>query len=201
MVNSNARYDNVDNVSDTLSSLSEISEDEIDLSSCEGYCEEIGGWGKCAPEGITFKIYSQLLAAYLIQFDLANAKFLWKRIPLAIKKAHPELEKIWNIGKKIYLREFPEIYKLLNSFDPSSEELKLMISSLKEVIRKRAVNLLAVAYSSVSLSDFSAAQLNWTFDSINKMVYPVKPERCKVVVTANDEQLAKLTDFVAFLEN
>ncbi|KAG1709802.1 hypothetical protein GQR58_002772 [Nymphon striatum] len=25
----------------------EISEDEIDLSSCEDYCEEIGGWGKC----------------------------------------------------------------------------------------------------------------------------------------------------------
>ncbi|KAG1670221.1 hypothetical protein GQR58_017098 [Nymphon striatum] len=47
MVSSNARYDNVDNVSDTLSSSSEISEDEIDLSSCEDYCEEIGGWGKC----------------------------------------------------------------------------------------------------------------------------------------------------------
>ncbi|KAG1669849.1 DNA polymerase zeta catalytic subunit [Nymphon striatum] len=42
MVSSNARYDNVDNVSDTLSSSSEISEDEIDLSSCEDYCEEIG---------------------------------------------------------------------------------------------------------------------------------------------------------------
>ncbi|KAG1710441.1 hypothetical protein GQR58_002715 [Nymphon striatum] len=48
MASSNARYDNVDNVdnvSDTLSSSSEISEDEIDLSSCEDYCEEIGGWG------------------------------------------------------------------------------------------------------------------------------------------------------------
>ncbi|KAG1690272.1 Cyclic AMP receptor-like protein A [Nymphon striatum] len=46
MASSNARYDNVDNVdnvSDTLSSSSEISEDEIDLSSCEDYCEEIGG--------------------------------------------------------------------------------------------------------------------------------------------------------------
>ncbi|KAG1697214.1 Ribonuclease P protein subunit p29 [Nymphon striatum] len=43
MASSNARYDNV---SDTLSSSSEISEDEIDLSSCEDYCEEIGGWGK-----------------------------------------------------------------------------------------------------------------------------------------------------------
>ncbi|KAG1714127.1 Midasin [Nymphon striatum] len=45
MASSNARYDNVDNVdnvSDTLSSSSEISEDEIDLSSCEDYCEEIG---------------------------------------------------------------------------------------------------------------------------------------------------------------
>ncbi|KAG1676493.1 hypothetical protein GQR58_014289 [Nymphon striatum] len=47
MTSSNARYDNVDNVSDTLSSSSEISEDEIDLSSCEDNCEEIGGWGKC----------------------------------------------------------------------------------------------------------------------------------------------------------
>ncbi|KAG1675364.1 Bromodomain adjacent to zinc finger domain protein 2B [Nymphon striatum] len=44
MASSNARYDNV---SDTLSSSSEISEDEIDLSSCEDYCEEIGGSGKC----------------------------------------------------------------------------------------------------------------------------------------------------------
>ncbi|KAG1693506.1 Protein kinase C iota type [Nymphon striatum] len=46
MASSNARYDNVDNVSDTLSLSSEISEDEIDLSLCEDYCEEIGGWGK-----------------------------------------------------------------------------------------------------------------------------------------------------------
>uniref|UniRef100_A0A0K8UY91 COP9 signalosome complex subunit 8 n=1 Tax=Bactrocera latifrons TaxID=174628 RepID=A0A0K8UY91_BACLA len=38
--------------------------------------------------------YIQLLAIYLYQDKIADAKFLWKRIPQAVKKENNELERL-----------------------------------------------------------------------------------------------------------
>ncbi|KAI4805759.1 hypothetical protein KUCAC02_010356 [Chaenocephalus aceratus] len=45
-----------------------------------------------APGGIaTPQVYAQLLSLYLLNNDMNNGRYLWKRIPQAIKSANPEL--------------------------------------------------------------------------------------------------------------
>ena len=44
-------------------------------------------------------VYLQLLTVYLVQGDLMNAKFLWKRIPELTKAEAPELLKVWLIDQ------------------------------------------------------------------------------------------------------
>ncbi|XP_006812830.1 COP9 signalosome complex subunit 8-like, partial [Saccoglossus kowalevskii] len=68
-----------------------------------------------SPGGVaTPAVYSKLLALYLLKNDMTNAKFLWKRIPQPIKVGTPELNDIWRIGQKMWLREFPSVYQLLS---------------------------------------------------------------------------------------
>ena len=59
-----------------------------------------------------------------------HAKLLWKRIPPALKLAHSELGRLWEIGKKLWRREFEAVYGLVG--EPSSwpEYLSPMVTSL-----------------------------------------------------------------------
>lgn len=61
------------------------------------------------------QVYEQLLAVYLYQNDLCNAKYLWKRIPANVKSSTPELANIWAVGQHMWKRDFPSVYKALNS--------------------------------------------------------------------------------------
>ncbi|PSN29508.1 COP9 signalosome complex subunit 8 [Blattella germanica] len=68
-----------------------------------------------APGGIpSSQVYAQLLAIYLYQNDLCNAKYLWKRIPQNVKNSHAELVNIWKVGQKMWQRDFPGVYAALN---------------------------------------------------------------------------------------
>lgn len=60
------------------------------------------------------QLYTQLLAIYLLQNDLCNAKYLWKRIPQTVKSTHPEIHNVWKVGQKMWQRDFPGIYEALN---------------------------------------------------------------------------------------
>ncbi len=44
-----------------------------------------------------------------------NAKYLWKRIPQNVKSSHSELNSIWKVGQKMWLRDFPGVYAALNT--------------------------------------------------------------------------------------
>ncbi|KAF7709799.1 hypothetical protein HF521_016649 [Silurus meridionalis] len=67
-----------------------------------------------APGGIaTPQVYCQLLSLYLLHNDMNNARYLWKRIPQAIKTATPELAAIWTVGQCIWQRDFPGIYSAI----------------------------------------------------------------------------------------
>lgn len=165
-----------------------------------------------SPGGIaTPQVYGQLLAIYLLQNDLPNAKFLWKRIPAPIKEANPELGKIWQVGQKLWLCEYG-VYKALNEEWP--EHVNPILTAIRDITRNRAIRLVAKAYSSISVENVSVflglstedsleavSSLGWEVDAACKIV---KPKRCEDQTednTPSEEQLAKLTDFVAFLEN
>ncbi|KAH7964426.1 hypothetical protein HPB51_027337 [Rhipicephalus microplus] len=86
--------------------------------------------------------------------------------------------------------------------------------SREERTRRRALILVAKAYSSISLDDASrflgipkleladvVSSLGWSIDATNGMVLPTYTAVRHEDSMPSEEQLAKLTDFVAFLEN
>ncbi|RXN29076.1 COP9 signalosome complex subunit 8 [Labeo rohita] len=80
-----------------------------------------------APGGIaTPQVYSQLLVLYLLHNDMNNARYLWKRIPQAIKAANPELAAIWAVGQRIWQRDFPGIYTAIAAYQWSENILPVM---------------------------------------------------------------------------
>ncbi|CAH1115732.1 unnamed protein product [Psylliodes chrysocephalus] len=167
-----------------------------------------------APNGVPSpQVYQQLLAIYLYQNDLCNAKYLWKRIPPTVKASTPELVNIWAVGQSMWTRDFPAIYKALNAVTWSDTVAEIM-KQVQEVVRARAVDLISQAYSSISLEAVSAmtglspevcipacAERGWNFDADTKMIRPIRQVIEHLGQTSSEDQLSKLTDFVSFLEN
>uniref|UniRef100_F7B7G7 COP9 signalosome complex subunit 8 n=1 Tax=Equus caballus TaxID=9796 RepID=F7B7G7_HORSE len=167
-----------------------------------------------APGGIaTPPVYGQLLALYLLHNDMNNARYLWKRIPPAIKSANSELGGIWSVGQRIWQRDFPGIYTTINAHQ-WSETVQPIMEALRDATRRRAFTLVSQAYTSIIADDFAAfvglpveeavkgiLEQGWQADSTTRMVMPKKPEPAPVPPIPNEQQLARLTDYVAFLEN
>ncbi|XP_005997464.1 COP9 signalosome complex subunit 8 isoform X2 [Latimeria chalumnae] len=167
-----------------------------------------------APGGVaTPQVYGQLLALYLLNNDTNNARYLWKRIPTAIKSANPELGGIWTVGQRIWQRDFPGIYTSIGALQ-WSEAIQPIMEALKDATRRRAFGLVAQAYTSISADDFAAfvglpveeavkgvLEQGWQADPATRMVIPKKPDPLPVALIPNEQQLARLTDYVAFLEN
>ncbi|XP_056289702.1 COP9 signalosome complex subunit 8 [Pseudoliparis swirei] len=167
-----------------------------------------------APGGVaTPQVYAQLLSLYLLHNDMNNGRYLWKRIPQAIKLANPELPSIWAVGQRIWQRDFPGIYTTIAAFQWSENILPVM-EALRESTRQRAYGLVAQAYTSIAADDFASfvgysveeavkgvVTQGWQADPATRMVMPKKPDPPPVSLVPNEQQLARLTDYVAFLEN
>jgi COP9 signalosome complex subunit 8 len=61
---------------------------------------------------------------YLIEDDLCQAKFLWKRIPDDAKAASPELARIWEVGKALFRRDPPAVHAALLTTEWSAQTLQ-----------------------------------------------------------------------------
>uniref|UniRef100_A0A5F8GW93 COP9 signalosome complex subunit 8 n=1 Tax=Monodelphis domestica TaxID=13616 RepID=A0A5F8GW93_MONDO len=141
-----------------------------------------------APGGIaTPPVYGQLLALYLLHNDMNNARYLWKRIPPAIKSANSELGGIWSVGQRIWQRDFPGIYTTISSHQ-WSETIQPIMEALRDATRRRAFALVSQAYTSIIADDFAAfvglpveeavkgvLKQGWQADSTTRMVMPKKP--------------------------
>ncbi|BFZ15442.1 hypothetical protein BsWGS_18480 [Bradybaena similaris] len=165
------------------------------------------GSSPCTP-----KMYSQLLAVYLLQNDLCGAKFLWKRIPQSIKQSNPELANIWLVGQKMWLKDYSGIYEA--SQKEWSEDVKQILLAVTDSVRQRALKLVRLAYSSISADDFAvfvgmsadkaiqaAQEEGWGVDQQNRIIIPKKLDPSPPVTIMNDQHLAVLTDYVNFMEN
>jgi COP9 signalosome complex subunit 8 len=160
----------------------------------------------------THQVYEQLLAYYLLQRDLTNAKFLWKRIPMTLKNVNPDLALVWGVGQKMWQRDFPGIYESLKKEWP--EHLKPIMDHLCESTRKRAFELVSHAYSWISASEFAAIMgmsvnesieaaktRGWGYDATTQMLTPSKLEEPPEAVITSEQHLRCLTEYVSFLEN
>ena len=168
-----------------------------------------------APDGVaSAQTYAQLLAVYLYQNDLCNAKYLWKRIPSNLKTRCAELGQIWLVGQRMWQRDWPGIHVALTV--EWSQDVSDIMAALKDNVRERAITLVSKAYSSLDVTVFAsmtgftleearrvAIERGWTVDG--SMVQPCKIEKeensLDNEVCLTEDQLHKLTQFVSFLEN
>uniref|UniRef100_UPI00358E180E COP9 signalosome complex subunit 8 isoform X1 n=1 Tax=Myxine glutinosa TaxID=7769 RepID=UPI00358E180E len=191
-----------------------------------------------APGGIaTPQVYGQLLALYLLNNDVNNARYLWKKIPQSIKtypqvvqtvawvfqaaalemhanwsQGNPELGAVWSIGQRMCQRDFPGVYSTVGSYT-WSDALQPILHALREATQKRALSLVAQAYTSISIEDLAdflglpgteamqaVTEHGWQADTNTRMVIPKKPESLPMPLIPSEQQLARLTDYVSFLE-
>ncbi|XP_034829023.1 COP9 signalosome complex subunit 8 [Maniola hyperantus] len=167
-----------------------------------------------APNGIASpSTYAQLLAIYLYQNDLCNAKFLWKRIPQTITSSNPELTAIWAVGQKLWKKNLGATYLALAAYT-WTEPVANIIRALEEKVRERAFNLIGRSYSSISLdtvvlmtglSREAVLQIcrerKWEIQGDGITINPTPPIQPAPLHTSSEDQLFKLTEFVSFLEN
>ncbi|XP_076167343.1 COP9 signalosome subunit 8 [Ptiloglossa arizonensis] len=168
-----------------------------------------------APGGVApAQTYAQLLAVYLYQNDLCNAKYLWKRIPTDLKTGSAELRQIWVVGQRMWQRDWPAVHVALNA--EWSEDVSDIMAALKDNVRERAMVLISKAYSSLGLTVFAsmtgltleearqmATERGWTIDGTMVQPRKIEKDECNLAseVCLTEDQLHKLTQFVSFLEN
>eukprot|EP01126_Amoeba_proteus_P043599 TRINITY_DN4793_c0_g2_i3.p1 TRINITY_DN4793_c0_g2~~TRINITY_DN4793_c0_g2_i3.p1 ORF type:complete len:223 (+),score=31.61 TRINITY_DN4793_c0_g2_i3:145-813(+) len=152
--------------------------------------------------------YSVHLLAYLIENDLENARFLWKRIPSEIKKNDPQLLAVWEIFKQMWYRDYAALYVSLNAY--TWDELhEVLITKLTEEFKRRTLELISRAFDEISITSLSlylgvsseeavaiAQSVGWT--EKNGFFVPV---RANTKVSVGDAgNLQSLAEFVVYLE-
>ncbi|ALC39867.1 CSN8 [Drosophila busckii] len=155
-------------------------------------------------------VYLRLLAIYLYENKLANAKLLWMRIPNNLKEQSKELVQLNQLNLALQHNRFADFFKHIR-YDWSAD-IKPIIDDLLCKQREELFTLTASAYVSIyeqnlmEMAQMSAEELqlytaDWTRerDGDRPILLPKVKEAAPRL--ANDDQLLKLTEFVSFLEN
>ncbi|KAL7060272.1 hypothetical protein AAHC03_09554 [Spirometra sp. Aus1] len=104
------------------------------------------------------EFYMQLLCLYLRQLDLINAKFLWKRIPSAIKANDANLKTIWELAVLLLKKQYPQCLSLsqtLLSHPDLPANMRHHVESIFISIRAYILDLVCSAFSTISLTKLS----------------------------------------------
>lgn len=144
----------------------------------------------------------------------ANARYLWKRIPSSVKCGNVELDKLWTVYVSLWQNDLITFFKAVSfSWSPNVAEL---MSELREKVYRETIALIGLAYSSIfedRLGDMIAQTpeavgetcqaLGWTIEDgpYPRLVIPKRAADDEGETAGAEAQLAKLTDFVSFLEN
>ncbi|CAH2104561.1 unnamed protein product [Euphydryas editha] len=184
------------------------------ITNFDKLCAELEKQELEAPNGVaSISTYAQLLAIYLYQNDLCNAKFLWKRIPQNITSSNPEIMAIWAVGQKLWKKDLAATYHALAAYT-WTEPVANIIRALEEKVRERAFNLIGRSYSSISLDTIVlmtglsreailqiCRERKWDIQGDGVTISPTPPSQPAPLHTSSEDQLFKLTEFVSFLEN
>jgi len=153
--------------------------------------------------------YGIHLIIYYFTNNLNNARFLWKRIPVSVKSSKPEYAAIWAIGKSLWARDYPAIYKSLTAFN-FTEPHKGLITLFQANFRQHTFQLLSRAYTAIGVDDAAiflglpvadtvklATQHGWAHDSKSNVFTPKVSSENKNQGTGLP-QLQQLTDYFTF---
>jgi len=158
------------------------------------------------------EVYSELLAGYIALGRLPEAKFLWKRIPDNVKQESAELGKIWEVGKAIWKRDYPNVFQNLQY--EWSDSMKPLMQYITQQYREDTLRLVSNAYSTIKMSDLSqylgqtpteagqhVQSLGWNWNKDTDMVEPQRVQAESFKRESLTNQLQRVADFISYLEN
>ncbi|CAA0395173.1 Proteasome component (PCI) domain [Arabidopsis suecica] len=168
-----------------------------------------------ASEGIEYHDdwpYAIHLLGYFYVDDCDSARFLWKRIPTAIKERKPEVVAAWGIGQKLWTHDYAGVYEATRGYD-WSQEAKDMVAAFSDLYTKRMFQLLLSAYSTITIHDLAlflgmteddattyVVENGWTVDAASQMA-SVKKQAVKREQKVDSSKLQRLTEYVFHLEH
>ncbi|CAD6997169.1 COP9 signalosome complex subunit 8 [Ceratitis capitata] len=163
---------------------------------------------------IEAEAYTQLLAIYLYQDKIADAKFLWKRIPQPLKNDNKELKRLNSVMCTLITNSATKFFKQVDYPWPSN--IKQIMDDLFERVRRDVLALVGQAYMSIfeqelmELTNLSRDELkqtclalDWKYENEDQqtVIIPKRPVSESELTASSEDLLLKLTDFVSFLEN
>ncbi|CAA2934747.1 COP9 signalosome complex subunit 8 [Olea europaea subsp. europaea] len=166
-------------------------------------------------QGVVFQDewpYAIHLLGHIYISDINSARFLWKRIPLAVKERQPEVVAAWNIGQKLWTRDYAGVHEAIREFN-WSPEVQGIVASFSELYTKKMFELLVSAYSTISTQDTAlflglnaddaanyTLQRGWTLDPSSQML-TVKKQAVATEQKLDSSKLQRLTEYVFNLEH
>jgi COP9 signalosome complex subunit 8 len=175
------------NISNHLESLIKSNQPtHFILSECEDFEIEYLSIQKVSIDELNF-YYCCFMLCYMIENDLNNCRFLWKRLPTSIKKSSGELKSIWTIAKNLWNKNYEGFYQSVQHAlqGEKNENLKQLLQILVQRLQMRTIELVSTAYTNIKSSKLCKllgvnpdnlssiiGPLNWKFD--NDVYYPKK---------------------------
>lgn len=188
--------------------------------------QEMESGGDCSPQ-----VYAQLLALYVYQEDLSNAALLWKRIPNEVKNESNDVTGIWSIGRCLIQSKYEDVYSLIREKNWPNYLSQIMMFLATKIKSKMinlistsyswiTIEEVRSLTGSASLAEVTTLvnSLGWSVDPTNpSFIIPKRPTasapseelneedmvngRTTLMKDTSQDQLRKLTEYVAFLEN
>ncbi|KAK4424365.1 COP9 signalosome complex subunit [Sesamum alatum] len=168
-----------------------------------------------ASEGVAFHEewpYAVHLLGHIYINDINSARFLWKKIPLAVKESQPEVSAVWKIGQRLWIKEYSGVHEAIREFNWSPQILGF-VAAFRERYTKRMFELLLSAYSTISIQDTAlflgmneddtasyALQQGWILDPASRML-TVKKQAVATEQKLDPSKLQRLTEYVFHLEH
>ncbi|KAI5661480.1 hypothetical protein M9H77_20803 [Catharanthus roseus] len=166
-----------------------------------------------AAQGVAFQDewpYAIHLLGHIYVNDINSARFLWKRIPAAIKDSRPEVNAAWKVGQKLWTRDYAGVHEALREFH-WSPDAQGIVAAFSELYTKRMFDLLLSAYSTISVQDAAlflgmseddatnyVLQRGWIVDTSGMLT--VKKQAVATEQRLDPSKLQRLTEYVFHLE-
>lgn len=178
-------------------------------SLCEALELELAAKGMEKPSDWPYSIH---LLGHIYLSDLNSARFLWKRIPAAVKQSQPELVAAWKIGQCLWTYDYAGVHDALRSYS-WSPAVHQIVTAIGDDYSRKNLKLLSTAYSTISVADAAkflgltdaetikcTTQNGWTLDPFSNML-TVQPVITVASQKLDASKLQNLTEYVFHLEH
>jgi len=183
-----------------------------DAASLAAHCEQCElnlDHASLAPQ-VSAALYKAQLAAYLLSERLDDARFLWKRLPAALRESDPELGAQWAIGRAMWLKDAAAAQAAMRAHAWSPLVAPLVAQLQREHVA-RMFGQVAKAYTHVSAESLAhslgipvqavhemATAANWTTDAESGAYVPVAEETAAKAPFI--QKLERFTEYIAHVE-